>query len=242
MPSSSVPHSFQTTRWTTVRRAVGTDDAAARQALSILCAGYWYPIYAFIRRAGKSPYDAEDLTQSFFARLVEKSILASADPMKGKLRTFLLSCVRNFLADEHDRASAQKRGATLLLSFDAVEAEERYKIEPVDNLTPDRLFQRRWALTLLDHTLQVLGEEFAAQGKAKIFAALRPFLGFGGAAAKSYEELAPELGMPVGTLKNHVFRMRERWRELLLEQVAETLEDPTPEQIKAELTELLGCV
>jgi RNA polymerase sigma factor (sigma-70 family) len=242
MDSPVTPHSFRTTRWTVVRRAVGNDDAAARQALATLCSGYWYPIYAFIRRSGKSPHDAEDLTQGFILRLLEKGILADADPAKGKLRTFLLSCVRHYLSDEHDRASAQKRGAAVTSSFDAVQAEERYAIEPVDELTPDRLFQRRWALTLLDGTLQVLSAEFAAQGKAELFAALRPFLGFGTGAVKSYEELSPELGVPIGTLKNHVFRLRERWRVLLMEQVAATLDNPTPEEIRAELSELIGCV
>jgi RNA polymerase sigma-70 factor (ECF subfamily) len=236
------PHSFQTTHWSVVRRAVGGDDAAARQALAALCAGYWYPIYAFIRRSGKGPHDAEDLTQGFFARLVEKAMLASADPAKGRLRTFFLSCVRHYLADEQDRAAAQKRGATKLVSFDAVEAEERYAIEPVDDLTPDRLFQRRWALALLDQTLQTLGGEFAAQNKSALFTTLRPFLGFSPGKLKSYEELAPELGVPIGTLKNQVFRMRNRWRDLLLEQVSATLDDPTPEGIRAEVSELLGCV
>jgi len=242
MPPPVAPHSFQTTRWTTVRRAVGADDVAARQALATLCTGYWYPIYAFIRRSGKDPHDAEDLTQGFFARLVEKAVLASADPAKGKLRTFLLSCVRNFLADEQDRARAQKRGAALVTSFDAVEAEHRYAIEPMDDMSPDRLFQRRWTLALLEQTLQVLGEEFTAQGKAETFAALRPFLGFGSGVAKSYEELAPELGIPIGTLKNQVFRMRERWRALLLEHVAATLDEPTEEEVRGELSELLACM
>ncbi|MDR3405503.1 MAG: RNA polymerase sigma factor [Chthoniobacter sp.] len=242
MPSTAAPHSFRTTRWTVVRRAVGSDDTAAWQALATLCAGYWYPIYAFIRRSGKGPHDAEDLTQGFILRLLEKGILADADPAKGKLRTFLLSCVRHYLSDEHDRASAQKRGAAVTSSFDAVQAEERYAIEPVDDVTPDRLFQRRWALTLLEQTLQTLAEEYGAEGKADLFAALRPFLGFGTGVAKSYEELAPLLGMPIGTLKNHVFRMRERWRALLMERVAATLDDPTPEEIRAELSELIGCV
>jgi len=225
-----------------VRRAVGSDDAAARQALATLCAVYWYPIYAFIRRSGKGPHDAEDLTQGFILRLLEKGMLAAADPAKGKLRTFLLSCVRHFLSDERDRSAAQKRGAAVTTSFDAVQAEERYAIEPVDDVTPDRLFQRRWALTLLDQTLQMLAEEYGTEGKADLFAALRPFLGFGTGAMKSYEVLSPELGMPIGTLKNHVFRMRERWRALLMEQVAATLDDPTPEEIRAELSELIGCV
>ena len=242
MPPPAAPQSFHTTRWSVVRRAAGGSDTVARQALAAFCSGYWYPIYAFIRRSGKSPHDAEDLTQGFFARLVAKDILASADPSKGKLRTFLLSCVRHFLADEHDRARAEKRGAALLMSFDAVEAEERYAIEPVDDLSPDRLFQRRWALTLLDQTLHALSEAYSAQGKAQTFEALRPFLGFGSKVAKSYEELSPELGVPIGTLKNQVFRMRERWREMLMEQIAATLDDPTPEEIRAELSELLGCV
>ncbi|MEP6671162.1 MAG: RNA polymerase sigma factor [Chthoniobacter sp.] len=242
MPPPVAPHSFQTTRWTTVRRAVGSDDAKAREALATLCAGYWYPIYAFVRRSGKGPHDAEDLTQGFILRLLEKGILADADPAKGKLRTFLLSCVRHFLSDDHDRANAQKRGAAVTSSFDAVQAEERYAIEPMDELTPDRLFQRRWALTLLDQTLQMLATEYGAQGKADMFAALRPFLGFGTGAVKSYEELSPELGVPIGTLKNLVFRLRERWRALLMEQVAATLDDPTPEEIRAELSELIGCV
>ncbi|HEY3901466.1 MAG TPA: sigma factor [Chthoniobacter sp.] len=242
MPDSLPHHSFHTTRWTVVRRAVGNDDVAARQALAILCDGYWYPLYAFFRRSGKGAHDAEDLTQGFFVRLLEKEVLASADPEKGKLRTFLLSCARHFLADENDRANARKRGGGLLTSFDAVQAEERYAIEPMDDLTPDRLFQRRWALTLLDQTLQALGAEYVAREKGALFAALRPFLGFGTGVVKSYEELVAELGMPAGTLKNHVFRMRERWRALLLERVGETLDEPTPEQVRAELSELIGCV
>ena len=236
------PQSFQTTHWSTVQRAVSADDAEAMQALSGLCEAYRYPIYAFIRRSGKSPHDAEDLTQGFFALLLKNAMLAAADPAKGRLRSFLLACVRNFLADEHDRARARKRGAAVLTSFDALRAEERYAAEPVDDLSPDRLFQRRWALAVLDHCLHLIGEEFAAQGKAELFAALRPFLGFGAEAERSYEELAPALGIPVGTLKNHVFRMRKRWRELLFEQVAGTLDKPTPEDIKGELSELLTCV
>ncbi len=236
------PHSFQTTRWSLVRRAASPDDAEARAALAALCEAYWYPLYAFIRRSGKDPHDAEDLTQGFFARLVEKGVLAAADPAKGKLRTFLLACVRHYLSDEHARAQAQKRGAAVLTSFDAAWAEERYATDLVDDLSPDRLFQRRWALTLLEQTLRVLGDELAAQGKAEVFAALRPFLGFSADAVKSYEDIAPELGVPVGTLKNQVSRLRERWRELLLEQVATTLDNPTPEEIRGELSELLDCV
>jgi RNA polymerase sigma factor (sigma-70 family) len=235
-------HAFQTTRWSMVRRAVGSDDGAARQALAAICAGYWYPIYAFIRRSGQRPEDAEDLTQGFFARLLEKETLATADPARGKLRSFLLCCVRHYLADQRDRNLALKRGAGLVSSFDGVQAEERYAAEPVDDLSPDRLFQRRWAVEILGEALRQLRAEWTAPDKAALFAALRPFLGFGASTDQSYEELSAQLGLPVGTLKNQVFRLRKRWRELLLELVAETLDEPTPEAIRGELSELLACV
>jgi DNA-directed RNA polymerase specialized sigma24 family protein len=242
-PNHAAPHSFRTTRWSVIRRTGDVDDAVAMQALTVLCDTYWYPLYAYIRRSGKSAHDAEDLTQGFFARLVEKGVLASADPGKGKLRTFLLKCVQNFLADEWDRAMAGKRGAGVLpVTFDPERAEERYATEPVDDLTPDRLFQRRWALTILDQSLQLLGEEFAGQGRAEMFEALRPFLGFGPDPEECYGQIADKLGVPVGTLKNQVFRLRKRWRDLLFEQVAQTLDEPTPEDIKGELRELFACV
>ena len=242
MNAPAAPRSFQTTRWTIVRQAVSSTDPAARQALATLCESYWYPVYAFIRRSGKGSHDAEDLTQGFFARLLGKGILATADPARGKLRSFLLTCVRNFVADEHERDMALKRGAGVIVSFNPAWAEEFYAAEPVDNLTPDRLFQRRWALTVLDFSFQLLREEFAASGKAALFDALRPFLGFGAEPEKQYEELSASLGLPMGTLKNHVFRLRQRWRELIFEQVAMTLDEPTSEDIKGELSELLGCV
>ena len=242
MDSQAAPRYFQTTHWTMVRKAVGKDDVVAKQALSALCDAYWYPLYAYIRRSGKSPHDAEDLTQGFFARLLENNILTAVDPGKGKLRTFLLACTRNYLSDERDRAMAQKRGGGVLVSFNPEWAEERYTAEPVDDLSPDRLFQRRWALTVLEYSLQLLAEEFKSSGKAELFAALRPFLGFGVHSEKGYDEISRTLGIAVGTLKNHVFRLRDRWRELLVEQVSMTLNDPTPEEIQGELKELLSCL
>lgn len=236
------PHPFHTTRWSLVRQAAGNNDAESRKAAAELCVSYWYPIYAYVRRSGKSPHDAEDLTQSFFARLLERDILATANPDKGKLRTFLLTCARNFLSDEHERAMAVKRGANLLTSFDAAAAEGRYVKEPADEMSPDRLFQRRWAITVLDHALQTLAGEFAREGKAELFTALRPFLGFGPEPERHYDEVATTLGMALGTVKSHVFRLRQRWREILFEEVGATLADPTPDQVKAELAELLGWV
>ncbi len=243
MPPPESPRSFQATRWSLVRAAAGQGDAAAAgRALAEICEICWYPIYAFIRRAGHPAHDAEDLTQGFFARLIEKDILSAADPTRGRLRTFLLTCVRNHLHHEHERSTAAKRDVRLLTSFDAAAAEDRYSREPADDLTPDRLYQRRWALTLLSTTLDLLEAEFHAAGKGSLFDALRPFLGFGVSTEESYDEAAFKLGMPLGTLKNHVFRLRQRWRELLFAQVAATLDDPTSDEIKAELAELMECL
>jgi len=238
MPSPA----FNTTRWSLVRYLRGEDQPAAAMALEELCQSYWYPIYAFIRRSGRSPHDAEDLTQGFFAKLLDKGTLADADPAKGKLRTFLLTCARRYLGDERDRANAEKRGRKMLVSIDAEWAEGRYAAEPSDDLTPDRLFQRRWALTVLEFTLQMLAEEHAVQGKQALFKSLRPFLGFSTLPTQRYEMVAQELGMPLGTLKSHVARLRERWRTLLFEQVGLTLDDPSPDNIRDELAELMGSV
>ncbi len=238
----SAPHSFHTTRWSLVRQALSASDPAAGKALATLCEAYWYPVYAFIRRSGKSSHDAEDLTQGFFARLLEKDILAAADREKGRLRIFLLTCVRRYLADEHDRAMAQKRGASVLVSFNPEWAEEAYAVELVDDVTPDRLFQRRWALAILEQSFQLLREEFVAAGKGAQFETLRPFLGFGLDPEQRYEDIAAATGTPVGTLKTQVFRLRQRWRELLFAQVATTLDSPSEKEIKGELSELLTCV
>jgi len=221
--------------------AVSHGGEEGRQALSDLCSAYWYPLYAYFRRCGRGAYDAEDLTQGLFVRLLERGSLAAADPARGRLRTFLLACAQNHLADDWDRARAGKRAATVV-SFDAIGAEERYLVEPTEALTPDRLFQRRWALTVLEQSLQFLAAEYEAAGQTALYAALRPFLGFGPDPEKRYEEISRSLDMPVGTLKNKVFRLRERWRKILFEQVAATLDKPSEEEIKAELSELLGCV
>jgi RNA polymerase sigma-70 factor (ECF subfamily) len=242
MHTQVLPRSFQTTRWSLVQRANGDIDDEALQALAALCDSYWYPVYAYIRRSGHGAHDAEDLTQGFFTRLLEKGTLAQADPAKGRLRTFLLTCVRNYLHNEHERASAQRRGAHLLTSFDAGWAEERFASEPADDLTPDRLYQRRWALTLLEFTLQVLEQEYSADGKRELFAALRPCLGFTKEKTPNYADLATRLGCTESTVKSHVFRLRQRWREILFQQVSVTLDDPTSDEIKGELAELLECV
>lgn len=242
MPVPVIPRSFATTRWSLVKRATGEVDAEARQALAALCDAYWYPIYAYVRRSGHSMHDAEDLTQGFFARLLEKGTLGHADPAKGRLRTFLLTCVQNYLRNEHGRASAQCRDASLVTSFDGARAEERFLAEPADHLSPDRLYQRRWALAVLTFTLQQLEEEYSADGRQRLFAALRPCLGFTNEKISNHAETAAELGMTEGAVKTQVFRLRQRWRELLFQQVSITLADPTSDEIKGELAELLECV
>jgi len=235
-------HYFKTTRWTLVGQVKDGDETKAAEALAMLCEAYWHPIYVYIRRSGVQPQDAEDLTQGFFCHLVAKNVLAAADPAKGRLRSFLLASLQNYLADERDRASAQKRGASLLVSMDAKTAEELYQGEAFGELSPDLLFQRRWAISMLESAMETLAKEFEESGKAEIFAQLRPFLGFGQEPEKRYEEISRSFGIPVGTLKNQVYRLRDRWRELLFEQVGMTLDNPTPENIKAELQELLGFV
>lgn len=235
-------HYFKTTRWTLVRQVQDMDETKAAEALTVLCETYWQPIYVYIRRSGMKPQDAEDLAQGFFCHLLAKNSLATADPAKGRLRNFLLACLQNYLSDERDRASAQKRGASVLVSIDPKMAEELYREESLNDLAPDLLFQRQWAISMLESTIQLLAMEFEEAGKADVFAQLRPFLGFGQEPEKRYEEISLSLGIPVGTLKSQVHRLRVRWRELLFEQVGMTLNDPTSENIKAELQDLLGFV
>jgi len=242
MSSEAAPHSFLTTHWSVVHRAATADDPGAQAALAQLCAASWFPIYAYIRRSGKTPHDAEDLTQGFFARMLEKNFLASADGSKGRLRTFLLTCVQRHLADEHDRAMTQKRGGGRIVELDALTAEQRLATEPSDDLTPERCYQRRWALGMVDTAMNSLQAEYAAQNKGALFAKLRPFLGFTASVEENYQATATALGMKLNTVKSHIRRLREQWRDLLMQQVAATLDDPTPEAIKAELAELIACV
>jgi len=194
--------------------------------LAKLCQAYWYPLYAYVRRRGHSPEDAQDLTQEFFARLLEKNWVRNADQQKGRFRSFLLGAMNHFLADEWDKARAQKRGGgvkPLPLQFDT--AETRFSLEPADNLTPERAFERRWALTLLDEVLNRLRLEYEHDGKVELFAALNPCL-VGDRTSQPYAELAAKLGVSEGAVKATVHRLRQRYRQLLRDEIAHTVSEP----------------
>lgn len=224
-PDNAAPQRpvFVTTRWSVVMTAGGQDTAPARAALEKLCQTYWYPLYAYVRRRGRSPEDAQDLTQEFFARLLEGNWLERADQQKGKFRSFLLSAMNHFLADEWDKARAQKRGGgvpAIPLQLDT--AETRYGLDPADRTTPEQIYERRWACALLEEVLRQLGQEYAAEGKSEIFNALNSCL-VGERTAHPYAELASKLGVTEGTVKSAAHRLRQRYRQLLREEIAHTV-------------------
>jgi len=225
-PEDRHPARFRTTRWSVIEAAAGEDSAAARDALATLCETYWYPVYAFVRRSGCDADEARDVTQAFFARLLEKRDIGSADPGRGRFRAFLLGSVRHFLSNERDRARALKRGGGQSpLSIDQADAEGRYAIEPADPATPETLFMRHWALTVIDAAMQRLAEEYGTQGKQEVFEKLRPAL-TGADPGTPRREMAAELGMSETALNVVLHRMRRRFRHKLKGEVAQTLADP----------------
>jgi RNA polymerase sigma-70 factor (ECF subfamily) len=232
---------FATTRWSLVVSAGrGHNSPPAREALAALCQAYWYPLYAFLRRQGTPAEEAQDLVQSFFAELLEKDRLAAADRQRGKFRSFLLASLRHFQANQWRAASARKRGGgQSTISLDAAAGERRFALEPAHGLTAERVFERQWALALLDQTLAAMQAELAAAGKAELFDCVKEHLG-GDRGEVPYRQLAEELGMSEGAIKVAVHRFRERWRELLREQIAETVAGPY--EVEAELRDLFAAV
>jgi RNA polymerase sigma-70 factor (ECF subfamily) len=205
-----------------------------------LCRLYWYPLYAYVRRRGHGAQDAEDLTQEFFARVLAKDYLASVDRSKGKFRSFLLASLKHFLANEWDRSHAQKRGGgQVILPLDGASAETRYGLEPAHDVTPEKLFERQWAITVLEQVMVRLKREFVAGEKADIFDVLKPFLA-GDETSATYAQVAAKLGMTEGAVKVAVHRMRRRYRGLLREEIAQTV--ATPEEIADEIRCLLRCL
>jgi RNA polymerase sigma factor (sigma-70 family) len=227
-PASQRPRArFPTTHWSQVVRAGDRSAPGARDALADLCAAYWYPLYAFIRRRGHDPEAAEDLVQGFFAGLLEKESLAAIDRTRGRFRSFLVAACAHYLSNRHDHERALKRGrGQAIVPIDVVSAEDRYRCEPAHELTPERLFERRWATTLLDHVLGRLESEMAAAGKAATFAALKPAL-LGSAERLSYARIAADLNCSEGAARGAAHRLRARYRALLRQEVARTLDDPS---------------
>ena len=213
---------FATTHWTQVLHAGRSDSTSAREALAQLCQSYWYPLYAYARRRGNSPADAEDLTQGFFARLLELNSLADVRREKGKFRSFLLASLNHYISDEWDRARAQKRGHGRVVSLDAGLAEERFSHEPADALTPEKLFEKKWAMTLLESVVQKLQGEYESAGKGALFMVLK-FSIAGDQGEESYAELAAQLGMSEATLRVTIHRLRQRYRQLLRDEIARTV-------------------
>lgn len=202
------------------------DSTQAHAALEKLCQAYWYPLYAFVRRLGRTPHDAQDLVQAFFQLCLEKNYLADAKREKGRFRSFLLLALKRFLANEWDKARAQKRGGPhAVISLDSLTAEERYALEPADRLTPDNLFDRRWALTVLENVLKRLRQEQVQAGRLRAFEHLKECLTSGGRGTP-YAELAARLGLSEGAVKVSVHRLRQRYRALLEEEIANTVSSP----------------
>ena len=239
-PTSSASPLFVTTRWTVVLAAQDSAGPQSGEALEKLCRAYWYPLYAYVRRLGHQTADAEDLTQEFFARLLAKEWLASADREKGRFRTFLVVALKRFLANEWDRVHRDKRGGHALhFPLDTELAEARYQSEPALNLTADRIYERRWALTLLESTMNRLREEFGQANKAAEFERLKVFL-TADKSAIAYAGVARDLGINEGAARVAVHRLRRRFREVFREEVAHTVAGS--EEVDEELRYILSAV
>jgi RNA polymerase sigma factor (sigma-70 family) len=217
---------FHTTHWSVVLAAGEEGSEQAHAAMSRLCQTYWFPVYAFIRKKGHSPEQAQDFTQEFFAGFLEKNYVAKATRQRGRFRVFLMSSVQNFLHNQHDKAQAQKRGGgQQFLSLDYRDAEERYQVEPIEEIDPTKIFEQQWAATLLETVLSRLKDEFAAEGRAGLFEELQAHL-WGDATSIPYPRLAEKCGLTASNVKTIAHRFRQRYRELLREEIAQTVAKP----------------
>jgi len=228
---------FATTRWSVVLAAGEQQSDEAHQALAQLCETYWYPLYAYVRSRVRDAHEAKDLTQAFFCHFLEKDAIAKAQPDRGRFRTFLLTALRNFLANEWSKTRAEKRGGgTAMLSLDFGSAESRFQVEPFHELTPERLFERRWVLTLLNGVLENLQSEFALAGKQHYFEQLKGAL-TGEFTADDYTRAGETLGITPAAAKQAAYRMRKRYREMFRQEVARTTANE--EEIADEMQRLL---
>ncbi len=231
---------FPTTHWSIILAAGSPESPRYREALEALCRDYWFPLYAFLRRRGYGPDAAQDCTQGFFAHMLEKQDLCRADPNRGRFRSFLLAMLKHFAADAQERARAQKRGGGKnVVSLDLAEAEARYAAEPAHDLSPEKLFERSWALTVLSRTMARLKQDAIGENKPLLFEQLKAHLG-GQEDAVPYRDLAAKVNMTEGAIKVAVHRLRQRYRELLREEVAQTV--PTPEEVEDEIRALFTAL
>ncbi len=233
---SSGPGHFATTQWSIVLAAHGPGSGVAREALARLCETYWYPLYAYVRRRVPQVHEAQDLTQAFFAHLLEHQAILRADRERGRFRAFLLTALQNFLVNEWEKARAEKRGGgRTIVSLDFEAGESRLAREPAHSLTPERLYERGWVLTLLRQVLEALRAEWAAAGKSDQFDAFQPLLT--GAAEVDYDQLGAALNLTPAAAKQSAYRLRKRYRELFRGEVARTVADES--EVDDELGRLL---
>lgn len=226
-PGASHSPEFAATRWSIVVAAADLQSAdRAREALSELAQAYWFPLYAYLRRQGKTAAEAEDLTQAFFTKLIEKNTLSSADRTKGKFRSFLLTTFRNFVINEYEKNSAQKRGGGNIISLDPTDAEDRYHQEPANTLSPERVYEQRWAWAVLDRAVAKLRKQYEERNQAALFDALKNSL-IAAPQSDSNAEIAQSLGMSVDALNVAVHRLRKRYRDLARAEIAQTVADPS---------------
>lgn len=231
---------FRTTRWSVVLQAGEGDQPEARAALETLCQAYWYPLHAYLRRRGCDPEEARDLTQSFFLHAIDVDLIARARQEKGRFRSYLLASLQHFLAKERRREQTQKRGGgAVLVPIDALAAEERFAAEPSDPRTPEAQYERSWAFALLERVFARLGEDYARAGRPALYEKLRPYLA-GKAGMPGYETLGAELGLSANAVGVAIHRMRQRYGELLRDEIAQTV--ASPEEVESELAHLLKVV
>jgi len=239
-PAGEGRRGFATTRWSLVQAAAESGTDGARRALEELCTQYWFPLYAYARRRGYGTEDARDLTQAFFTKLLEKRDLKAADPSRGRFRTFLLSSMKNFLTSEWRKDHSLKRGgAVKVLSLDFDSAEQSYQLEPSRELSPEAIYQRRWAMGLLQRAVIDLKEQYEKAGKLELFEALKGYLG-GEDHILPYADLSRRLGQSEGALRTAASRLRARWRKRLRELVADTVQGES--EVKDELRSLITSV
>lgn len=233
---------FTTTRWSVLQACGGVDPVLARQALEELCQSYWYPIYASVRHAGRTPEDARDLTQEFFAKILREGWLRQVDPSRGRFRFYLLAALRRFLCDQHRRRWTLRRGRGYqVLSLDLAAAESRFSLEPATTESPETIYEQKWAATVIRHALEQLGVELSAQGRTGLFECFQAAES-GEPGAGFYEEAATRLGKTTGALHTALSRLRERLRTLVREEVARTVAQRTESEIDEEIRHLRRVV